>query len=208
MILLGVLALVFGGILYFNGNSINNDLDAQMESIFNDGVANPGSSYETFGILLLIIGFVFLIIGVVTRKKEEEAPITKETTKEKTFVCKKCGAIVNPECKFCPHCGGSLLPAGGWLCDCGNINASDDNFCANCGNKKKEIHPEQSTWLCSCGAIHSANKAFCSKCGRPYIEPPVATPWVCSNCGAENEPDYIFCANCRTSREGEKNDLS
>ena len=74
LIFFGILSIVFGGFLCANGNAINNDLDAQMESIFNDGIANPGSTYQTVGITLFVIGFVLLFVGLIiyNNKKQEQ----------------------------------------------------------------------------------------------------------------------------------------
>ena len=149
MIILGIIAIIFGGILYFNGNSINNDLDAQMESIFNDGISNPGSTYETLGILLLVVGFAFLIIGVIVsvNKNGEESTSSNDATEdkdniqkieEKTLTCKKCGASVASESKFCMECGEPLITETpqdtSIVCPhCGGLLPHGSKFCMYCG---------------------------------------------------------------------------
>lgn len=111
MIVLGIIAIVIGGVLYFNGNTINNDLDAQMESVFNDGISNPGSNYETIGIFLLVVGIALLIIGTIVSvgKKDtnqvSEKPESEASSQSNTATCSQCGAAFLEDSKFCIACG-------------------------------------------------------------------------------------------------------
>ena len=148
MIIWGILSIIIGGILYANGNNINNDLDAQMESIFNDGIANPGATYETFGIILLFAGFALLIMGVVisAHKKDEEPttenkPLeTKESipkTQEQSSTCNKCGAVIVPDSKFCMECGEPLVKKQEdtlITCSyCRELIPAESKYCIHCG---------------------------------------------------------------------------
>lgn len=67
MIAIGILCMIFGGVLCVVGNSVNNDVEARMESFFSDGVTNPGSTYVTIGILLLVVGGILLLVGAIMR---------------------------------------------------------------------------------------------------------------------------------------------
>lgn len=52
--------------------------------------------------------------------------------------------------------------------ECGQENAADVNFCAQCGAKLPELpkQPEPKTVFCpSCGAQLNAGMKFCTKCG-------------------------------------------
>ena len=217
MIILGIIAIIFGGILYYNGNTINNDLDAQMESIFNDGVSNPGSDYETFGILLLVVGFALLIIGVIVsiNKKggestpsnnEVESPDDVQTIKEQSLTCKKCGASVAPESKFCMECGEPLAKTSVICPHCGGSIPQESKYCMHCGKEKgpKKLSSTLEDWICECGNTNPPDTAFCSECGRPHTEFNKSLPWICSNCGTENAAHYIFCVNCKTTCKGNK----
>ncbi len=221
MIILGIIAIIFGGILYFNGNTINNDLDAQMESIFNDGISNPGSTYETFGVLLLVVGFALLIIGVIVsvNKNEEESTPSSDMKENKNntqmiegqaLTCKKCGESVTPESKFCMECGEPLAKkqeGTSIVCPhCGGLNPQASKYCMHCGKKKIAfVHTTTATdWICECGNANPPDMAFCSECGKPHAETNKSLPWICSNCGTENEADYIFCITCKTTYGGKK----
>ena len=146
MIIFGVIAIILGGILLFNGNSINNDIDAQMESIFNDGVSNPGSSYEIFGILLLVVGFALLIIGAVisSNKTVDNTSSTDgeennlQTTETQPLTCKKCGFSIAQDSKFCMECGEPVVLEKQHdqfiVCPyCAGQILHESKFCMHCG---------------------------------------------------------------------------
>ena len=112
-ILLGAIVLIWGIVLYVNGNNTNSDLDAQMESLFSDGVVNPGEKLETFGIILIVTGIALIIVGLVLNEKKNlqagqiQPPPTyfvKGVNTPRKF-CPNCGKPNPVENKFCPHCG-------------------------------------------------------------------------------------------------------
>lgn len=210
MIFWGVLSIVLGGIFYLYGSSINNSIDSQMESILNNGVSNPGSTFESVGVFFLVLGFVLLIIGVImaVNKKDEETT----TSEAKPLACQKCGSIVLSKSKFCSHCGARLFQDAehnthmtNWVCECGKDNCPDAIFCTNCGKKRETTHP--TIWFCPCGATNESNMKFCPKCGSSRAESAAATPWMCSNCGTENPAEYTFCMKCKKACRDHSEDL-
>lgn len=147
LIFFGILSIIFGGFLYANGDAMNNDLDVQMESIFNDGVANPGSTYQMVGITLFILGFVLFFVGFViySNKKQEEVSAEEQVAKteerlsplqEQPKKCKQCGTIIVPDSKFCMECGVPL-----------DQQEESPAFCPHCGTSL----PKESKYCISCG---------------------------------------------------------
>jgi len=145
MIGLGIAFIIIGAILYFNGNSINNDMDAQLESLFDKGITNPGSEYEAIGMLLIVLGIVFLIIGIVNATKDNSTKtITTNTTSPTTptkiekpeTICSKCGTVVPEDSVYCLECGAKILTCDNptMFCpQCGKKIPSKSKFCLNCG---------------------------------------------------------------------------
>lgn len=144
MIILGVILLIFGAILYHNGVVINNDMDAQIESVLNDGIKNPGSTYETVGILLLLSGVILIIVGIILRvnenrdemdipiKRKPEPPSVHTEPLSSKKVCGYCGALLSMNSNFCPNCG--LENSNFMTCpSCAQRIASDSLFCDFCG---------------------------------------------------------------------------
>lgn len=77
---------------------------------------------------------------------------------------------------------GAAAVAGGWKCECGNMNTG--KFCGACGKPQ----PVQAAgWQCECGNMNTGK--FCSNCGKPQP----SGSWKCE-CGAENTGK--FCSNC------------
>lgn len=91
----------------------------------------------------------------------------------------------------------SGLPAGGWVCSCGNTVYSG-GFCNMCGNKRPDT---VGSWDCSCG-----NKGiignFCNVCGAK--RPAAQTAWDCS-CGNKGIIGN-FCTNCG-AKKPDSNDV-
>lgn len=135
MIVFGVISLIVGAVLYFMGTNINNDMDAQMESFFNDGITNPGSTQETIGIILMIVGVLLIIVGAIMKSASSNNINNYNSTTANNY-------------------------AGTWLCRCGTRNSDYIKVCT-CGRRKDLI--EQSTWKCpNCGTI---NQNYVGTCG-------------------------------------------
>lgn len=62
MIILSVILMLAGAASAVFGIIQNNDMELQMESIFSDGVANPGTVWIVVGAVALIVGIILLII--------------------------------------------------------------------------------------------------------------------------------------------------
>lgn len=140
MIALGFVILFLGGMMYLNGSNINNDMDAQMESIFNEGVVNPGAEAEKVGVLLMVVGFALIIVGAITSANKKNGGQNIPTNQGKNLTnalkCPQCGAIVDPNNKFCAGCGAPLQQptVDGVVCPhCGGVCREGSRFCTHCG---------------------------------------------------------------------------
>ena len=54
------------------------------------------------------------------------------TAEEKKIVCKKCGAVLDSNMKFCPECGNPLIKK---CPKCGAEADSSSKFCPECGTR-------------------------------------------------------------------------
>ena len=141
-----IIAIIVGMLLYREGATINNDIDAQMESIFNEGKTNPGSEAQTMGMLLFGVGFVLLVVGIILyiRKKNQDSnagAISHNAKISSSFSthskrCNQCGSIIVPNSKFCLECGASLdqqeeLPI--FCSHCGTSLPRKSKYCIKCG---------------------------------------------------------------------------
>lgn len=61
MTLLGILLLLVGAGLAVYGYSLNNSVEAQLESLFTNGSTNPGTIFIIVGIIVAVLGIVFII---------------------------------------------------------------------------------------------------------------------------------------------------
>lgn len=59
----GILFMIAGGALSSYGSSLNNSLEAQLNSFLSSGAKNPGTVWITFGVLSIVLGLVLLIAG-------------------------------------------------------------------------------------------------------------------------------------------------
>jgi len=69
MTILGILALIAGIACAVYGNSLNNDLGAQLESLLSKGSSNPGDTFLYIGIAVAVVGLILLIVGSKKRNK-------------------------------------------------------------------------------------------------------------------------------------------
>lgn len=145
MIILGIISLIVGIVLYFIGTNINNDIDAQLESFFNDGITNPGSTQETIGIILMIVGILLIVVGVIINNTNSHHTNTYNNTPDSTY-------------------------AGTWLCKCGTRNSNYYSMCSNCNSRKANLVSNGSQpWLCpKCNRL---NEHYVGTCGCGQTKP-------------------------------------
>ena len=67
MIGFGIIGIIIGVVLFVTGQSINNDMERQMESLFSSGKTNPGDVYVTIGVVIGVLGLILLIAGIVKK---------------------------------------------------------------------------------------------------------------------------------------------
>lgn len=83
----------------------------------------------------------------------------KDTQKEVTIQCVKCGASMPGKAKFCPECGATQALS---CPKCGEPIRKGSKFCGNCGEKIKA-----SGNVCSkCGKHLEPGSKFCPECGE------------------------------------------
>lgn len=63
MCILGIIVMVSGGALISYGSSLNNSLEAQLNSLLSSGATDPGTVWITFGALGAVLGLVLLIFS-------------------------------------------------------------------------------------------------------------------------------------------------
>jgi ribosomal protein L40E len=67
-IIVGVVLAIIGIGLMLYGNSQNNNLGAQLNSLFGSGQSNPGTPYMIFGGVAIGIGVILILIKMVNKK--------------------------------------------------------------------------------------------------------------------------------------------
>ncbi len=65
MIVLGIIFMIGGAISFIYGSSMNNSYEAQWNSFFNSGTKDPGSMFTLIGAFAVILGVIFVVIGIV-----------------------------------------------------------------------------------------------------------------------------------------------
>ena len=69
MVGFGIISLILGVISIVYGNSQNNDVEAQLESMFSNGTTNPGDTFLYVGIALAVLGLILLFVGMSKKDK-------------------------------------------------------------------------------------------------------------------------------------------
>ncbi len=69
MTLIGIILLIAGIVCALYGNSLNHSVEAQLESLFSNGAANPGDVYLYPGVIAAVIGLVILAVNLSGKKK-------------------------------------------------------------------------------------------------------------------------------------------
>ena len=68
---IGIFALILGVVLAVMGRAQNNDMEAQLESLFDNGTANPGDTFLYIGIAVAVVGLILLIVGLSKKKNNQ-----------------------------------------------------------------------------------------------------------------------------------------
>ena len=166
MIGLGFLILFIGVVFVGYGNQLNNDIETQMDSLFEKGTTNTGDNYIVIGIFIGIIGLILLIYGIFRAKNKNDSlsennqVINVSTHQfENCIKCSYCGSLNLGDSKFCAACGEEIK-----IMNCNNCNTlllPEQNFCPNCGQKiEKDLKCKV------CDAKLSPENKFCPKCGE------------------------------------------
>lgn len=112
----GVLLIFIGGILWFCGVEMNDDIERQMESWLNSGRTDPGDGFVAIGVFLVIVGAILLIAGIVrdASQSQKAAPSQPKTPtnipmndvkSQLKKHCAYCGADIADESLYCSACG-------------------------------------------------------------------------------------------------------
>ena len=99
MLILGILMICAGAASYIYGEQLNNNIGMQLESFFNTGSTNPGSTYVTIGVVVAVIGLILAIAGIIKN--------TQRPTKAQRH-CPSCGASLAEDAVFCGNCGNKV----------------------------------------------------------------------------------------------------
>ena len=96
---------------------MNDDIEQQLESIFGNGVKDPGDFMITVGAFLLAVGFLMFIGGIIMvciRKKPAQTTTTVPIN-----------VVGNPSAiapvKYCPDCGRTLGMTVKYCYNCGHL---------------------------------------------------------------------------------------
>lgn len=68
---MGVVALIVGIALAAYGNSLNNDWEAQLASLWNNGTTNPGDTWLYLGLAVAVVGLVLTVLGIMNKSKNK-----------------------------------------------------------------------------------------------------------------------------------------
>lgn len=83
----------------------------------------------------------------------------KDSKRQVTIQCVKCGATIPGKSKFCPECGATQALS---CPKCGEPISKGSKFCVNCGEKLEKVEK-----VCpKCGKALSSRAKFCPDCGE------------------------------------------
>lgn len=122
MLGLGIISILLGlaGVIY--GSYLNNDWEAQLESLFSNGSTNPGTLFIIVGGALIGVGVILIIADIAKKSRPttnvHSAPesITRSANSNQRAishmkaVCPSCGKRFESAAmiSFCPSCGSRL----------------------------------------------------------------------------------------------------
>ncbi|MGG1551003.1 SPFH domain-containing protein [Paenibacillus ferrarius] len=101
------------------------------------------------------------------------APIAEKVT------CDNCGKPVDPNSKFCSHCGDAVRPCP----TCKADNPQHARACVKCGTALSMPCPQ-------CGHVLAPGAKFCPECGVHVGLP------QCGQCKTDVQPGQKFCLEC------------
>ena len=88
MIVIGIILILTGGGCWIYGDSLNNDYEEQIRSVWNVGKTNPGSIFVIIGIIAVIIGAILILCGIFYKlwmsKSEKCTKINKDNDIKKS----------------------------------------------------------------------------------------------------------------------------
>lgn len=121
LIIIGIIFIFSGFVTFVMGDTMNNDMDMQMESLFNNGTTNPGDEIVYAGVACLVIGLVMLVIGIVGQMNKNKRNLQMRygyqsqmsyTAAGQDKYCPACGNRVPMNTKFCANCGFAFPQTG------------------------------------------------------------------------------------------------
>ena len=184
MLALGIVLTIFGIIMALIGNGMNNNMDMQFESFFESGQVNPGDVFIYLGIGLVVLGIIFVIIGIAGRAQKNNIPpwaAYGSTAGTQMFKCCRCG-YKGLYSRSCPVCKSkqTMLPYNGNTVSSGHSEGQSGVSAVKCH---------------SCGSTIASGSKFCSKCGSAVVNGE-NDGHKCAKCGAAVKDGAAFCANC------------
>ncbi len=135
MIGVGAFILIIGIVLCFLGNEMNNDIEAQMESIFGDGKSDPGSGLVAMGVIAIVIGAIVLVVGII-KYVQNNSKGQSSNVYSGMYRCPNCGNPVVQGAGYCSMCGSKItVPQIKYCRQCGRQVSASSAFCPHCGNR-------------------------------------------------------------------------
>jgi len=68
MLILGAIILILGGGLAVHGLSLNQNFEAQLNAIFENGATNPGNVWLIIGIIVAVLGIAAIVFAILKKK--------------------------------------------------------------------------------------------------------------------------------------------
>jgi hypothetical protein len=100
-VVLGILILVFG--ILVNSHPENHVLYGVLIVVFSIVSLTSFAGGFVIGFILALIGGILALVW-----KPTPAPVYYAPSPPVQRVCPKCGRVVDPSVRFCPHCGNPL----------------------------------------------------------------------------------------------------